>query len=87
MNTLTVTVYTKPNCVQCDATKRKLRDIGAPFEEVDIMADPNTLAAAKALGHLSAPVVLVSNGVPGDEIDWSGYKPELIDLHIAKAAR
>ena len=42
--------------------------------------DPQTLAALKELGYLSAPVVCV--GVSNDDI-WSGYRPDRIE-EIAK---
>lgn len=67
-----VTVYSKPHCRQCTATKRRLTEKGVPFTEEDIR-EPGNLAAAKALGHLVAPVVVV-----GRE-SWAGYRPDLID--------
>lgn len=70
--TETVRVYTKPDCRQCDATKRRFTEKGIEFE-VEDLTDEGNLAAAKALGHASAPVVVV-----GDE-SWAGYRPDLID--------
>ena len=32
---MTVTVFTKPHCPQCNATKRQLTKLGVPFETVD----------------------------------------------------
>ena len=37
---MTVTVYSKPMCVQCDATKRALDKAGLPYDTVDITEDP-----------------------------------------------
>lgn len=70
--TAPVVVYTKPRCQGCTATKRRLRDKGVPFEEADLR-EPGNLEAAKALGHMEAPVVVV-----GKE-SWSGFRPDLID--------
>lgn len=70
--TETVRVYTKPDCRQCDATKRKLTEKGIVFVLEDLTEQGN-LAAAKALGHAQAPVVVV-----GEE-SWAGYRPDLID--------
>lgn len=53
----TVTVYTKPACVQCDMTKKWLETRGIPFETEDLL-EPDNLAAAKSLGYMSAPVIL-----------------------------
>lgn len=67
----TVTVYTKPDCQQCVATKRALTDAGIPFETDDI-TKPENLTAALALGYTSAPVVIA-----GDQ-GWAGFRPDLI---------
>ncbi|WP_258371078.1 glutaredoxin family protein [Curtobacterium sp. MCBD17_021] len=83
--TRTVRVYTKPNCQACDATKRWLNNRDIPFEVDDITTEAN-LAAAKALGHQQAPVVVVSNGTPGDEQHWSGFNPFELDKHLGAAA-
>ncbi len=40
---MTVTVFTKPHCPQCDATKRQLTKLGVPFETVDLTQNPSTL--------------------------------------------
>ena len=46
-----ITVYTKPACVQCNATYKALDKQGLTYEIVDIPAD---LRAAVALGGLGA---------------------------------
>jgi glutaredoxin-like protein NrdH len=79
-----VTVYTKPNCRQCDMTKRWLDHRGVEYA-VDDITDEKNLAAAKALGYLEAPVVIVSQGVPGDEVHWSGFDPTSLENNILKA--
>jgi glutaredoxin-like protein NrdH len=65
-----VELLSKPKCVGCTATKRKLTELGIDYVEYDMMEDPSALARAKELGHLSAPVVIV-----GDD-SWSGYNPD-----------
>ena len=74
---MTVTVYTKPGCVQCTATVRRLRAKGIEYVPKDI-TDPVNLEAAKALGHMEAPVVDV------DGESWSGYQPDRIDELAAR---
>ena len=32
------TVYTKPACVQCTATKREIKKHGGTFDEIDLTA-------------------------------------------------
>ena len=36
MNTESLTVYTKPGCVQCTATYRALDEKGIPYDVVDL---------------------------------------------------
>lgn len=67
-----VTVYTKPACVQCTATKKALDKAGIDYNLVDITADDDARDYVIALGHQAAPVV-----VTGDE-NWSGFRPDRI---------
>ena len=67
-----VTVYSKPACVQCDATYRALDKKGIEYTVVDISADVDALERVRALGYLQAPVV-----VAGEE-SWSGFRPDQI---------
>lgn len=69
---MTVTVYTKPQCVQCDATKRTLASNRIEYETVDLTKDPAALAKVKELGYAQAPVVVTS------EDHWSGFRPDKI---------
>ena len=66
---MSITVYSKPSCVQCTATYRSLDKFGLDYTIVDIAADPAAREYVMSLGHLQAPVVVV-----GDE-HWSGYRP------------
>ncbi|MDY7526836.1 MULTISPECIES: glutaredoxin domain-containing protein [unclassified Cryobacterium] len=68
-----VTVYSKPGCVQCAATVRKLTQHGIDFTLIDVAQDPVALEYVTGLGHVQAPVV----EVPG--VSWSGYRPDLIN--------
>lgn len=71
-----VTVYSKPNCPQCSATVRKLKQNNVQFDSVDLMEDPSALDFVKSLGYNQAPVVVVG------ETHWSGFRPDLIDKEI-----
>jgi glutaredoxin-like protein NrdH len=68
----TVTVYTKPACVQCNATYKALDKRGIEYSRVDISADRQAHDYVMSLGHLQAPVV-----VAGDD-HWSGFRPDRI---------
>lgn len=67
-----VIVYTKPQCVQCDATKRALSSSRVEYEARDLTEDPEALKAVKALGYAQAPVVVAG------EDHWSGFRPDKI---------
>lgn len=74
---MSVTVYTKDDCRQCDLTKTVLRREGIDFTEADL-TEPGNLEAAKSLGYLAAPVV-----VAGDE-HWAGFQPDRIKALVAQ---
>ena len=76
---MTVTVYTKPSCVQCNATYRALDSKGIEYETLDVSEDAAALEQVKALGYMQAPVVITD----GDH--WSGFRPDKID-ELAKRA-
>jgi glutaredoxin-like protein NrdH len=73
-----VTVYTKPACVQCNATYRKLDKDGIAYNSVDISRDEAALDRMKSLGHLQAPVVTLHRS--GELVDsWSGFRPDKLE--------
>ncbi|MCS5524804.1 glutaredoxin-like protein NrdH [Curtobacterium flaccumfaciens pv. oortii] len=76
---MTVTVYTKPSCVQCTATYRALDNKGIEYVVRDVSADEAALEQVKALGYLQAPVVVT------DEDHWSGFRPDKIATLTAAA--
>lgn len=67
---MTVTVYSRDNCPQCDATKRKLGKLGVQYNEIDVTVDNDALAHVLALGYQQVPVVEHEGG------HWSGYRPQ-----------
>lgn len=69
---VSVIVYTKPNCVQCTATFKKLDELGIDYATVDLTEDNEALERLKERGYLQAPVVET-----GDSI-WSGYRPDRV---------
>lgn len=77
---MSITVYTKPACVQCNATYRALDKAGLEYDVVDISENPEARDYVMALGYLQAPVV-----VAGDE-HWSGFRPDRIKDLTANAA-
>ncbi len=75
----TVTVYSKPACVQCQATYRALDKRGIAYQIVDLSQEAEALDQVRALGHLQAPVVFA-----GEE-HWSGFRPDKIEELAARA--
>ena len=73
-----ITVYTKPSCVQCTATYRKLDSKGIEYEILDLSEDETALEKVKELGYLQAPVVVT------EDEHWSGYRPDKIDELAAR---
>lgn len=69
---MTITVYSKPACVQCTATTRALEARGLAFDLVDLTEDAAALEAVTAMGYRQAPVV-----VAGD-LHWAGFRPDMI---------
>lgn len=77
---MTVTVYTKPACVQCNATYKALEKQGIAFEKVDITLDSEARDYVMALGYLQAPVVVAGSD------HWSGFRPDRIKALSTVAA-
>ena len=77
---MSITVYSKPSCVQCTATYRALDRQGLEYEIFDVTADEAALRAVKELGYLQAPVVVTESD------HWSGFRPDKISAlgHTAK---
>lgn len=70
---MSITVYTKPSCVQCNATYRALDARGIEYKVLDLSQDEEALEMTKSLGYLQAPVVIA-----GDD-HWSGFRPDKIE--------
>lgn len=66
------TVYTKPACVQCDATKRLMDNLGINYNSVDITKDEVAYDKIVSMGFQSVPVVISENS------SWSGFQPDKI---------
>ncbi len=77
---MTIAVYSKPACVQCDATYRALDRSGLAYQVVDITEDAAAREYVLSLGYLQAPVV-----VAGPD-HWSGYRPDRIRALVVQAA-
>ncbi|NEJ87427.1 glutaredoxin-like protein NrdH [Rhizobium leguminosarum] len=69
---MTITVYSKPACVQCTATYRALDRLGVDYDIVDISQNAEALDRVRSLGYMQAPVVIAG------EQHWAGFRPDMI---------
>ncbi|MDF3606405.1 glutaredoxin-like protein NrdH [Paracoccus sp. DMF-8] len=69
---MTITVYSKPACVQCTATTRALEARGLNYELIDLTQDDSAMELVTQLGYRQAPVVIAG------EAHWAGFRPDLI---------
>jgi len=67
---MTITVYSKPSCVQCTATYRALDGAGIEYTIVDLAETPDAMQFVKDLGYMQAPVIVT------DTEHWSGFRPD-----------
>lgn len=71
------TVYTKPACVQCDATKRLMNSLNIEYTSIDITQDTQAYERIVSMGYQSVPVVISNFG------SWAGFQPEKISMLAA----
>lgn len=75
MTTAVVTVYSKPACPQCTATKAQLDKLGLEYTVEEITDEVRE--AALALAITSVPIVCAQ--VDGVEVEpWGGFRPDRI---------
>ncbi|MBD2766228.1 glutaredoxin-like protein NrdH [Kocuria sp. cx-455] len=67
-----VIVYSKPSCVQCNATYRAMNKKGVPYTVVDVTQDQTAYQHIVDLGYQQVPVVETEHE------HWSGYRPDKI---------
>jgi len=67
-----ISVYTKPACMQCNATRKALDKAGFHYRIVDVTEDVEAREYVMALGYLQCPVVVTPAG------HWSGFRPDEI---------
>lgn len=70
-----VTVYSKPNCQQCNFTKKYLDEMGTPYNEVDITKDEEALEQLRHHGYLGVPVVAINSL----DDSWGGFRPDELE--------
>jgi glutaredoxin-like protein NrdH len=77
-----VTVYSKPACVQCTATKRWLESKGIDYVEDDAIANLDHIQAL--LQFKQAPVIRVVDS-SGTATFWYGHNPDELAKNLIAA--
>ena len=67
-----ITVWTLPNCVQCQQTKKQFDAMGIRYEEKSLDSDPFKADLFRAMGLLTAPIVET------DVKLWAGFRLDKI---------
>lgn len=65
-----ITVYSKPRCVQCNATYKALDKTGVDYTVIDVTEDTEAFDFIIALGYQQVPVVVTN------DTHWSGFRPD-----------
>lgn len=76
---MSITIYSNPNCVQCEQSKKFLERKGVPFEAKMIADSPEAQAIIDEHKLQSAPVVLTSEGQV-----WSGFRLDHLTDYVHK---
>ena len=67
-----ITIYSKPNCMQCELSKQYLDDMGVKYEEIDVFEDKETLAMLRDAGYSEMPVVDINGEI------HTGFRPDVL---------
>ncbi|ENN93303.1 glutaredoxin-like protein NrdH [Bartonella bovis] len=70
---MSITIYSKPSCVQCNATYRAFDAKGINYRVVDISRDKQAYNFIQSLGYRQVPVVVCGKN------HWSGFRPDMIN--------
>lgn len=67
-----ITIYSKPNCMQCEFSKKYLKDKGVEFKEINVFEDDDALSMLRDAGYSQMPVV----DIDGEK--HTGFRPEIL---------
>ncbi|MES0826821.1 glutaredoxin domain-containing protein [Ruegeria sp. SCP11] len=69
---MSITVYSKPACVQCTGTTRALDAKGIIYDVVELTEDHSAMIHLTELSYRQAPVFVA------DSDHWSGFLSDMI---------
>jgi glutaredoxin-like protein NrdH len=78
---MSVVVYSNPNCIQCEQTKKYLTLKEIPFESKMIDKRPEIHSLIEEKGYRSAPIVVAG------EDSWSGFRLEKLSALVERFAQ
>lgn len=70
-----LTVYTKPNCPMCKATRTYLEKHNIPYTEAQLETNPQIIKTAKQQHILTAPIVTITTPDGNIQDIWGGFNP------------
>lgn len=73
---ITLTVFSKPDCVQCRFTKRELDSKSLDYNEIDVTVDEDARKLLQDMGITQLPAVRVEHPFNDVEEWWSGFRIE-----------
>ena len=75
-----VTVYSKPDCVNCVLTKNWLVGNDTDFESIDIFESEEAMNyVSQDLGFMGVPVTVIEGQEP-----FNGFRPDLLEKYLSK---
>lgn len=74
-----LTVYSKPNCIQCEMTKMWLTQNKIPFETIDIVSNPGALELLRHYGWQALPVVAIDDELSDKSKAWAGFQIDKLE--------
>lgn len=81
---MTIELYSKPMCVQCNQSKKTLDKLGLSYTTADVTEDATAYEFVTAqLGYKAAPVLVIKNEAGEVVNSWSGFQPEKIEALVA----
>ena len=67
-----IKIYSKPNCMACNFSKKYLDDKGVKYEEIDVINDKEALAMLRDKGYAQLPVVDIDGEL------HTGFQPSIL---------
>ena len=67
-----ITIYSKPNCMACNFSKKYLEDKGVEFKEINVFEDKEALAMLRDKGIAEMPAVDINGEF------HTGFQPNVL---------